>query len=70
MNKKLAELFEQAHKDVIDEDYYTGMPTTTRELDPEKFAELIVKKCISVVYGSNYNKADALAEEIYHKFWD
>jgi hypothetical protein len=70
MNKKLAELFEQAHKDVIGEDYYTGMPTTTRELDPEKFAELIVTKCISVVYDSNYNKADALAEEIYHKFWD
>jgi hypothetical protein len=40
------------------------------EEEINQFAELIVTKCISVVYGSNYNKADALAEEIYHKFWD
>jgi hypothetical protein len=49
MNKKLAELFEQAHKDFIGEDYYTGMPITTRELDPEKFAELIVRACCDIL---------------------
>ncbi len=70
MNKKITELAEQSGA-INDADYWGDEYFVLKGVENiEKFAELIVTKCISVVYSSNYNKADALAEEIYHKFWD
>ena len=50
MNEQIRELYDQAI--VIEDggDYVCG------ELDPEKFAELIVRECASVGYESSYSE--------------
>ena len=46
MNPKLEELYEQAHIQEVEYDYYHGCsPYYVSVFSEEKFAELIVKKC-------------------------
>lgn len=75
MNEKIKRLLQQIKGETysplgLSTIYGTSKLYGMTEEEITQFAELIVTKCISVVYDSNYNKADALAEEIYHKFWD
>ena len=45
MNKQIQELYQKAHREVVEEDIYNGMPSVELRFDPEKFAELIIKEC-------------------------
>ena len=60
MNERIKELAEQAQKIV---GYLDGGYTEIKELDQEKFAELIVRQCIGMVLP--YNEEDPCAERLY-----
>ena len=45
MNKRIKELYQKAHKEVVEEDIYNGMPSVELQFAPEKFAELLVRMC-------------------------
>lgn len=50
MNERIKELAEQATKEVWGNNPFNGSPEFERhELDPEKFAELIIKECLNFV---------------------
>ena len=57
MNQRLIELYDQATILEGNGDYVAG------ELDPVKFAELIVRECIGMVLP--YNEDDPSAEKLY-----
>jgi hypothetical protein len=44
MNERIKELYERAHKEVVETNDYNGSAYTVREFDPEKFAELIIEE--------------------------
>ena len=52
MNERIRELYEQSMKVVS---YTDGGYTEIKALDADKFAELIVRECASIVEGSPWN---------------
>ena len=62
MNEQIAKLYDQAI--VIEDggDYVCG------ELDPEKFAELIVRECVGVADHSNVTGKSIIGERIKQHF--
>ncbi len=58
MNERIRELAKQAEKVI---GYTDGGYTEIKSLDPERFAELIVKECISVPY-SMWDQAELNAD--------
>jgi hypothetical protein len=70
MNQRIKELITQAQKEVWGNNPYNGSPEFEGyELDAEKFAELIVKECVSIV-KQRWIKPDedVIAEEIKEHF--
>jgi len=60
MNERIKELAEQAQKVA----YYTdGGYTPIMTLDQEKFAELIVRECISALWTEECRTSDLASEE-------
>ena len=47
MNERIKELLKQSSYEIIETD---GAPIICQELNPEKFAELIVRECAGVVF--------------------
>ena len=72
MNKRMLELYRQAKVPHTAIDPSNNMPYETSTFSAEKFAELIVKECLSVVesytygpagqYDYSYSDADAAAD--------
>ena len=54
MNERIKELYERAHKEVVETNDYNGSAYTVREFDPKKFAELIVRECVGIVEGGRF----------------
>lgn len=80
MNERIQKLYEQAHgrKPTMVVDHETGQavhatfrgePMYTKDFDPERFAELIVRGCIDIVKQGWINPdEDLIAEEIKQYF--
>ena len=56
MNERLIELYKQAHLPDTKIDPSNNMPYESKSFSAEKFAELIVQKCLSIV-EKNHEKA-------------
>jgi hypothetical protein len=67
MNERIRELYENAHKEVVETNYDNGMSYIVLELDPDKFAELIVRECAIIVYQT-CRDGDAGAQAILYEF--
>lgn len=72
MNERLLALYREASVPHIAIDPSNNMPYETACFSPDKFAELIVKECVSITLksGSVPNKSEvavAEADRIYHK---
>jgi hypothetical protein len=66
MNERIKPLYEQAHIERRQEYFSSEVDPTiksvsvTRHFDPDLFAELIVKECMSIVSKSGNSKAEVL----------
>lgn len=49
MNERIQKLAEQSYKEVIETNDYNGDAYTVREFDKQKFAELIILECATLV---------------------
>jgi len=56
MNERIRELIKQAQVNDLAIDT-NGDPYDVKRLDPEKFAELIVQECLSIVKSNTYGPA-------------
>jgi hypothetical protein len=57
MNQRIKELYKQAMEQHVSNNM------AWEELNPEKFAELIVKECVSVFWSEDCNTSDLALEE-------
>jgi len=64
MNERIKQLIEQSQKVV---GYLDGGYTEIKALDPEKFAELIVKECVKSLWTEECYNSDLALEEFNRK---
>lgn len=67
MNERIKELIKQAQIDDIAFDKW-GDAYDVKRLDPEKFAELIVRECAGVNYNSAFKDGEFCAREVLEHF--
>lgn len=70
MNERIRELAEQSQKEVWGNDPYNGSPDFIGyELDAEKFAQLIVKKCAEIAdSGVDITESHLIGNDILEHF--
>jgi len=68
MNERMLELYTLAHVPHTAIDPSNNMPYETNHFSADKFAELIVKECASIVYKTDTDHADGLALLLLHTF--
>ena len=65
MNERIKELIEESNE-IVFSSPSTGR--TTKQINLEKLAELIVKECASICYNSSLEDSDAHAQNLLYEF--